>query len=345
MNASLHFRSPSVLPSSISLEDTHDWPRGSDIIQQNARPENVHLLLEGWAYRYKLLPDGRRQIVGFLLPGDLCDVQIFTLQHMDHSIGVLQHAKVALIPPSRMLNATDRHPRIARALWWSTLVDEAILREWIVNIGQREPVERIAHLLCELWMRMTNVGLVQDGRFNLPLTQAVLGDTVAVTPVTVNRVLQRLRRAALIVLRDSTLEIPEPAKLIAMSGFDSTYLHQRARARACPMRIELGHPTSMKICLQPTEVLSLDGGEPARLVLVDDRLAAILVHLEAAFYESDQGSWNLEMGFGACETRPIAPFPALTDALAWIASRVGAPPDSIAEVLSPRARERTGPLD
>lgn len=198
---------------------------GTDLILQGDQPSRVHLLVEGWGCRYKLLPDGRRQIVAYLVPGDLCDVQVFVLRRMDHSIGVLGDAKVALISPGRMLDAMERHPRIARALWWATLVDEATLREWIVNIGRRAPYERIAHLLCELWVRLDNVGLTEGGRFKLPLTQSEIGDTVALTPVTVNRVLQRLRRAGLITFHDGELTILDAEQLATLSGFDPIYLH------------------------------------------------------------------------------------------------------------------------
>ena len=199
--------------------------QGGDLIREGERPARVHLLLEGWACRYKLLPHGARQIMAFLIPGDLCDIHIFVLKTMDHAIGLLGPAKVAFIEPDAMLEIMDRHPRVARALWWSTLVDEAVLREWLVNIGQREAYERIAHLLTEMWLRMRAVGLAEGDAFSLPLTQTELGDTMGLTPVSVNRALQRLRKLGLISLDQKQLTIHDPQGLMEVSAFEPDYLH------------------------------------------------------------------------------------------------------------------------
>lgn len=203
---------------------------GEELLSEGDRPEHVHLLIDGWACRYKLLPDGTRQIVAYLIPGDLCDIHIFILKRMDHGISLLSDATVGLIDPNAMLELLDGTPRIARALFWATLVDEAILREWLVNVARRDPYERVAHLFCEMWMRMKTVGLVRDDGFDLPLTQAELGDTVGLTPVTVNRVLQRLRAEELITFKGKHLAILDVGRLKAIAGFDDNYLHlDRAR--------------------------------------------------------------------------------------------------------------------
>jgi CRP-like cAMP-binding protein len=198
---------------------------GEDLIREGERPRHVHLLVEGWAYRYKLLPDGGRQIMAYLVPGDLCDIHIFILKRMDHSLGLLSDAVIALIPEDEMTAFMDAHPRVSRALFWATLVDEATLREWLVNTLRREPYERVAHLFCELWLRMHAVGLVRDRTFDLPLTQAELGDTIGLNAVTVNRVLQRLRAEGLIALRSERLTIPDVDRLMAVSDFNANYLH------------------------------------------------------------------------------------------------------------------------
>lgn len=198
---------------------------GDDLIHEGERPGHVHLLLEGWAYRYKLLPNGGRQIMAYLIPGDLCDIHIFILKKMDHSLGLLSDAKIGLIPEAAMLDLLDTHSRIARALFWATLVDEATLREWLVNTLRREPFECVAHLLCELWVRMKTVGLVNEGVFDLPITQAELGDTIGLNSVTVNRVLQRLRAEDLITLKRERLTILDAERLMTISGFNPNYLH------------------------------------------------------------------------------------------------------------------------
>lgn len=212
-------------------EDVRDIG-GGDLIGEGERPDDVLLLVEGWACRYTLLPDGKRQITAFLIPGDLCDVHIFVLAQMDHSIGLLCPARVAFIPGQLMLDTMDRHPRIARALWWATLVDEAVLREWLVNLGRREPFERVAHLLCELWLRMRNVGLVSPAdRLDLPVTQAELADAMGLTTATVNRVLQRLRAKDLISLQEGQLTLLDAERLMAVSDFDASYLHGERERR------------------------------------------------------------------------------------------------------------------
>lgn len=198
-----------------------------DVIKEGDRPEVVFLLVEGWACRYKLLPDGRRQIMAYLVPGDLCDVQIFILRQMDHSIGLLSDSKVAAIPKEKIIQLFEERQSLSQALWWSTLTDEAVLREWIVNIGQRDAYERIAHLLAELWLRLRAVGLTHEGSFNLPITQEDLGDTLGLTPVHVNRTLQRLRREELIDFGKGRLNIPDVSRLMSVTRFEPNYLHLR----------------------------------------------------------------------------------------------------------------------
>ena len=217
--------------------------RGTDLIAEGDKPVSVFLLLEGWAFRYKSMVDGGRQIMAYLLPGDLCDVQIFLFEEMDHSIGLLSDALVAKIPAAEMLDLMDRYPRIERALMWATLVDEATLREWLLNVGQRDALQRLSHLFCELCVRLGVVKMVDpNGTFTLPLTQSELADTTGMTTVHVNRSLQRLRRDELISLKDGKLTILDFPRLSDIAGFNKTYLHtdgppveQKLRARSQPM--------------------------------------------------------------------------------------------------------------
>lgn len=200
------------------------------LIREGERPNDVYLLLEGWACRYKLTPDGSRQILAYLIPGDLCDIHIFILKTMDHTLVTMNPARVAVIPRETILEVMANHPRIERALWWATLVDEAVLREWLVNLGQHDAYKRVAHLFCELWMRMRAVGLVEEGQFSLPLTQEELADTVGLTSVHVNRTLQRMRAEGLISLEHRQLTIPDPRELIRAAEFQANYLHLDRRA-------------------------------------------------------------------------------------------------------------------
>ncbi len=211
--------------------DVRTTPAKRDIISESERPEDVQLILEGWAARYKMFPDGSRQITAFLIPGDFCDLHVTILGKMDHSIMALTPCKVAWLASDRLDRLTAEHPRLTRALWWGTLLDEAILRAWIVNLGRRDAYERIAHLLCELHARMAIVGLVQDNRLDLPVTQEELADATGLTAVHVNRTLQRLRGDDLIELSGRVLTLKDAEGLKRTADFDPTYLHLARRAR------------------------------------------------------------------------------------------------------------------
>ncbi len=200
-----------------------------DIISEGDSPDFVHLMIAGWAARYKIVPDGARQITAFLLPGDFCDAHVAVLREMDHGIVALTPATVAYISQQVIETLPLHRPRLARALWWATLVDEAVLRSWIVNLGRRDAYERVAHLLCELRQRLANVGLVEGDHFALPLTQEELADALGLTAVHINRVLQRLRREGLITLKGGTLTILDGKGLRRASGFNPNYLHAKRR--------------------------------------------------------------------------------------------------------------------
>jgi CRP-like cAMP-binding protein len=196
-----------------------------DIISDGDRPDHVHLVLDGWAARYKVLPNGARQFTAYLIPGDFCDLHITILKEMDHGILALSTATVAYIPRDQMRAIIDDRPDLTRALWWATLVDEGVLRAWIVNMGRRNARERIAHLMCEMHVRMNNIGLVTDDEFDFPLTQDELADTLGLTPVHVNRMLQSLRRKGLIEFGGKRLRLPDVAAIRHLAGFDPNYLH------------------------------------------------------------------------------------------------------------------------
>jgi CRP-like cAMP-binding protein len=201
-----------------------------DVISQGDRTGGVKLLLDGFACRYKTLEDGRRQIVAYFVPGDLCDLRVFILKRMDHSIGAIAPSRVATIAPENVLRLMHTYPALTRALWWSTLVEEAIAREWILNVGQRNALERTAHLFCELLYRFRAVGLNEGLSCTLPLTQVELAETLGLSPVHVNRTLQELRRQKLITLDDGTLTIQNLQALEELSFFNAEYLHQDYRA-------------------------------------------------------------------------------------------------------------------
>lgn len=204
----------------------------TDIISDGDQPDNVHLVLDGWAARYKMLPNGARQFTAFLIPGDFCDLHVTILKKMDHGIIAMTRTTVAYISHEKMRTLMEERPELTRALWWATLVDEGVLRAWIVNIGQREAYERIGNFICEMHVRLRNVGLADDGAFDLPITQEEMADTLGLTPVHVNRMIQRLRGEGLVALRGKKLRILEPEALAKSAGFDPSYLHAHRRVSA-----------------------------------------------------------------------------------------------------------------
>lgn len=203
-----------------------------DLIREGDEPGPVFVVLEGWVCRYKILPSGSRQIMAFLMPGDACDLHIKLLAEMDHSIQAITTAMVATVSRPEMETMMNRHPNIARAMYTAQLVDEGIMRAWIVSMGRRSATERVAHLICELYLRARSIGLTGDGEFALPLSQLVLADALGMTAVHINRVLKELRLAGAMALQRGSVTIMDPAKLVQIAGFDENYLHRRLRQAA-----------------------------------------------------------------------------------------------------------------
>jgi CRP-like cAMP-binding protein len=200
-------------------------PARSDITREGDKPTDVHLILSGWACRYKQLPDGRRQVISFFLPGDMCDLNVFILTEMDHSIGTITPVTVADLPREFFDEISTGYPRIATALWWETLVNAAIQREWTLNLGQRTASERMAHLLCEIFIRLQLSKPTGENSCEFPLTQTDLADATGLSKVHVNRTLQELRTKELIILKGKTLTIPSLDLLMDAGLFNANYLH------------------------------------------------------------------------------------------------------------------------
>ncbi len=209
-----------------SARDFRTYDRHRDIIREGDKPDKVHLVLEGWLARYKLLPGGQQAILAFLIPGDLCDVQVSLLGEMDHSIKSLSTCSIALIPRQTVAAMIRDSERLGRAMWWSTLLDEAILREWLVTLGHRPAVQRVAHLVCEMLLRARAVGLTEDDSFELPLTQDELGEVMGLSTVHINRVLQELRGHGFIATERRRMIVHDPDGLMSFSDFNPNYLHQ-----------------------------------------------------------------------------------------------------------------------
>jgi len=226
-------RALEALAGAVRLHRPHE-----DLLREGASASHIGLLLSGFAYACRVLPDGRRQIVSYLIPGDLCDSRQLLLPAATHTISTLTAANVVLFGRDALLELIGRYPRLGQGLCGLALQEEVIAREWLVNVGQRTAIERLAHLLCEIFTRMQMVGLTDGGRCELPLTQVELADTLALSTVHINRTLQELRRQGLVSLSSGLLEIHDFAALQSVAMFTGDYLHPgRERPERLPRRV------------------------------------------------------------------------------------------------------------
>jgi CRP-like cAMP-binding protein len=200
------------------------FARGEEIIRQFSSPRESTLVLAGLAGRRVTMEDGAAQVTALHTPGDFVDLHSFVVAPLDHSIVALADCRVTTAPHEALRLLTERFPRLARALWFLTLLDAAIHRQWLVMIGRRDALERMAHLLCEMNLRLADVGLAAGGRFELPLTQAEVADVLSLSTVHVNRVLQELRRMGLVAWTQGRVEILDGRELARLAQFDPTYL-------------------------------------------------------------------------------------------------------------------------
>ena len=211
------------------IEDRLGPPRrlraDETVVAEGEHPGGCTIVIDGILCRHKLLPDGKRQILAFLMAGDLCDLGGALLGRMDHGVDALTAANVAKVPEAALRELLAAYPRIAEALWRQTLVDASICCEWLANVGRRSAYERIAHLLCETWSRLDAAGLASGQRFAWPITQETLGDATGLSTVHVNRVIQRLRSEGLITLGHGQVLIRDLAQLQEAGGFRPDYLY------------------------------------------------------------------------------------------------------------------------
>jgi CRP-like cAMP-binding protein len=197
---------------------------GETLTSEGERPDRIRIVLAGWLCRYKLLEDGRRQIVNFLLPGEICDAFGYLLSRIDHSIDTLTPVVFSEIDREQFEELIASDHTLMEALLCEQLVDGSMQREWTVNIGRRDALERVAHLLCEIFERLKLVGLAEGNSCVFPITQMDMADASGLSIVHLNRTLQELRAAGLIVLRERTLTINDLDALKGAGLFNPTYL-------------------------------------------------------------------------------------------------------------------------
>lgn len=195
------------------------------IVREGDLPAVCGVLLTGFAFRHKLTGDGARQIVALHIPGDPLDFQNFYLEESDHNVQAQTRSDVALIDRAELRELSIARPNVGRAIFVSTLVDASIFREWILNVGRRAAPARIAHVLCELGVRLEAQGLTNDHGYHLPMTQEQLADVVGLTPVHVNRTLKALEAGGLIKRNRRQVSFPDWQALRDVGDFNQRYLH------------------------------------------------------------------------------------------------------------------------
>lgn len=194
------------------------------ILQCGERVEVSTFLIEGWIARM-VWRDGRRHIVSLHVPGDFVDLHAFALKRLDHDIVAIGPAKVGYVTHVRLEKLIAEQPHLGRLLWFSTLLDAAIHREWIVTMEHMALDGRFAHLLSEMWHRLNFIGLAEDDGYAMPLTQVEMADACGTTPVHLNRIVRQLREAEIVTLSRGRVTIHDRARLEATAKFAPGYLY------------------------------------------------------------------------------------------------------------------------
>ena len=195
------------------------------VVWDGDRPQHSCLLLSGFAIRHKIAAGGARQILSVHMRGDVVDLQNSLLGMADHNVQMLTAGEVAMIPAESIIEIASTRPAVGLALWLETLVDSAIFREWIVNVGRRDARTRVAHLLCEFALRLEVAGLGDRTDYEMPMTQEQLSDAVGLTSVHVNRTLMALGADGLISRNHRKIKVMDWDALVRVGDFDPRYLH------------------------------------------------------------------------------------------------------------------------
>ena len=208
-----------------------DIPMGRTLVVPGQKLDLSMLVVSGFVARYKDLSNGQRQITDIHVAGDFTDLHGFLLKRLEHHIGTLTPIRMAFVPHERLTRISEEQPHLLRMLWLSTLMDAAIQRERMLSVGRRTAVARIAHLMCELYTRLSLVNEVDGLSFTFPVTQIDIADVTGLTSVHVNRMLRELRDRGLMTFRNATVEIHDLPGLERLADFDRTYLFLESEPR------------------------------------------------------------------------------------------------------------------
>jgi CRP-like cAMP-binding protein len=214
-----------------SVSEYRDYASDRTFIRAGEELDHSTILLDGLMCRFKDLRDGQRQITELHVAGDFADLHSFTLKRLDHHMMTLTPCRVAIVPHERLSAITEQYPHLTRVYWFSTNLDAAIHREWELSLGRRTAISRMAHLFCELFVRLRIVGLTEGTSYELKLTQTDLAEALGLTSVHINRTLKELREQGLVEFRGSRVEIADLPGLERVAEFNPAYLYLERRPR------------------------------------------------------------------------------------------------------------------
>jgi len=194
---------------------------GSSFLQQGTNSEYLYTVLKGWAFRYKMLDDGRRQILNFALPADLVGLQGAVMREMEHSVEALTDVVLCVFPRAKLWELYSTYPSLAFDLTWLASREEQIIDENLMNVGRRTARERIAFLLLHLYARAGESGLVSGNTAEFPFTQQHLADTLGMSLVHTNKTLRRLSAANVFRWKERVFEMLNRPALVEFAGEDA----------------------------------------------------------------------------------------------------------------------------
>jgi CRP-like cAMP-binding protein len=201
-----------------------DLPARHMLIREGEPVSVSTYLVDGFMCRYKDDREGQRQLVAVHVPGDFVDLHAYPLKRLDHDIATITACRIAQVPHGRLDGIMAERPGMSKLLWFSTLLDAAMHREWIFRLGRLDAVQRLGHFFCEVEAKLRAVGLSDGKEFQLPMTQADLAEACGLTPVHVNRMLKELRERDMLIVRSSRVSVLDRAALSRLSEFDPGYL-------------------------------------------------------------------------------------------------------------------------
>lgn len=225
----------SVLESAV--ERTQTFAAGQTVVHQQRAVDTSTVLVQGLMTRHVHTDDGRRHLVAVQVPGDFVDLHAYVLKQLDHDLGALTDVRVALVPHAALDAIQARHPQLAKRLWFLTLLDAAMHRQWVMRLASLSALQRVAHFLCEMNAKLLAIGESDGERFALPMTQTDIGEVCGLTNVHVSRVLRQLREMGLCSWRAAQVVVHDPVRLAATGLFAPDYLYLN---RATALRVA-GH--------------------------------------------------------------------------------------------------------